>query len=145
MTSRWERSRARLQARADAVTGDTALYPTLATLSGGAQIRLRIEALDAPPGGPQDGNDLGEGANNSHRGHLPAGVSVPAGVTLTTAAGDVYLVVPPIQRDSLGDTLGLSWRGPQGSREPTPGNDPTPTTPPSSTPSVPGWWNEVDP
>lgn len=142
MTGRLDRAATRAQRAADRTASSAAVYPTVATLSTGGQIRLRIEALDAPPG---TGSDLADSPLNSHVAYLPPRVSVPAGVTLTTDAGDVYLVVPPIQRDSLGDTLGLSWRGPQGSREPTPGNDPTPTTPPSTLPSVPGWWNEVDP
>lgn len=144
--TRWERSRARLQARADASVGDTALYPTPATTASGAAFRVRIEALDTPAISV-DGEGLTGSSNNSHMGHLPAGVQLQPGEVITTADSDRYMVVPPVQRSSLGDQVGLSWQGSgaaprpplpaPASPDPTP--DATPATPP---PTSDDWWNE---
>lgn len=142
--SRWERSRARLQARADGSALDTALFPVVATTASGASLRLRIEALK---GQALTVEGHGASANDSHRGHLPPGVQLTPGEVLSTTDGDHYRVVPPIQRDSLGDTVGLSWLG-RGARPPElpPVPNPDPTTPPTSPdPGTPGgsdWWNE---
>lgn len=120
---------------------DARAYPTPAALADGSLLRLRIVALDAPA---MTAEGLSGTTNNSHRAHLPPGVQLQPGDTLSTSTGDQYRVVPPVQRDALGDTLGLSWQG----QELTPAlpgvTDPDPTTPPTETgpPGHSGWWDE---
>lgn len=120
---------------------DARAYPTPAALADGSLLRLRIVALDAPA---MTAEGLSATTNNSHRAHLPPGVQLQPGDTLSTSTGDQYRVVPPVQRDALGDTLGLSWQG----QELTPAlpgvTDPDPTTPPTETgpPGHSGWWDE---
>ncbi|MDL2342566.1 hypothetical protein QOL99_00185 [Deinococcus sp. MIMF12] len=121
---------------------DERAYPQVATI-GTQGFRLRITALDAPALSVSGGNDLQASANNSHRGHLPPGVHLHPGEEITTADGDRYLVVPPVQRDSLGDVVGLSWQGSGAPQTQPPAEDvsapdpaPTPTTGDDS------WWKE---
>lgn len=117
-------------------------YPVQASVGVSPGISLRIEALDSLPTGTVSGNDLAATLNDSHRAYLPPGVHLQPGDVLVTTAGDEYQVVPPVQRDPLGDTLGLSWRGPEAGRTHTPETDPTPATPPLLVPAVPDWWKE---
>lgn len=112
--SRWERSRARLQARADGSALDTALFPTKAATGAGVDIRLRIVANRKAAAGINPGNDLQARAGASHTGHLPPGVTLVPGEILSAEDGTEYQVVHPIEHDSLGDTVGLSWRGTDG-------------------------------
>lgn len=99
---------------------DARAYPTPAALTDGSPLRLRIIALDAA-GLSTGTNDLVAVADNSHRGHLPPGIHLQVGNVLVTSDGDQYAVTAPLQRDLLGDTVGLSWqRG--GQVPPTPGN-----------------------
>lgn len=121
---------------------DARAYPVQATAAG-QSVRLRVQATATLPGGAQSGNDLAESVNDSHRAHLPPGVTLDPGTVISTEGGDEYEVVPPIQRDTLGDTLGLSWRGRTGARSPTPGNDPTPDPGVPVTPhAIDPWWNQ---
>ncbi|MBB5234469.1 hypothetical protein [Deinococcus budaensis] len=132
---------------------DERAYPLVATI-GTVGFRLRISALGAPALSVNGGNDLQATANDSHRGHLPPGVQLQPGEVITTVGGDRYQVVPPVQRDALGDTVGLSWQGsgagaprpplsPPGSPDPTPGPAPTPTPRPDG--SYDPWWDEETP
>lgn len=127
---------------------DERAYPLVATVpaaGGSPQVfKLRIVALDVAALTAQG---LSASANNSHRGFLPPGLTLQPGQSLTTQDGDRYLVVPPVQRDALGDVLGLSWQGQDAPRPPLPdpvSPDPTPEpnpTPPDRDP----WWDEQTP
>lgn len=123
---------------------DERVYPVQATLRSGAQIRLRIVALGGPALSAQG---LSASPNDSHRGHLPPGIQLTPGEVLTTWNGDHYQIVPPVQRDALGDTVGLSWLG-QGALPPelpgVPSPDPTSPVNPADPddPTTDGWWNE---
>lgn len=120
---------------------DERVYPLVATI-GTVGFRLRISALDAPALSVSGGNDLQATANDSHRGHLPPGVQLQPGEVITTGDGDRYQVVPPVQRDALGDTVGLSWQA-SGVAQPQPPADGTggaPTTPAQPAPGDDSWW-----
>lgn len=120
---------------------DERAYPLVAMV-GTQGFRLRIEALDTAAL-TADGQSAT--ANNSHRGSLPPGVTLQPGEVLSTSAGDRYQVVPPVQRDALGDTVGLGWQGPGTERPPLPepGNpDPTPDVPDPGSPGRDPWWDE---
>lgn len=127
---------------------DERAYPAVAGTADGQSIRLRIQALATAALNGGDG--LKVDANNSHRGFLPPGIALQVGDVLTLSGGDQYQVVPPVQRDALGDTLGLSWMGSEVSRTPTEGNDPTPDPPADPEQPAPGqappggydpWWD----
>lgn len=125
---------------------DERAYPQVG-LIGTEGFRLRVEALDTPAL-TTDANGLSAVANNSHRGFTPPGVQLQVGAIIITAEGDQYQVVPPVQRDILGDTLGLSWRGRDMLTEPLPlpsESDPTPDLPSGTAhpkPSKDPWWDE---
>ena len=130
---------------------DERVYPLYAVSAQG-YLRVRIMALDAAAV-TTGSNDLQVISNNSHRGHLPPGVRLDVGEVLTTSEGDQYEVVPPVQRDALGDTVGLSWqRGgaayiPPAAPAPE-HNEPAPSEPtPAPTPAPDinpddRWWKE---
>ncbi|CAM3269028.1 hypothetical protein DESA109040_05910 [Deinococcus saxicola] len=120
---------------------DERAYPLVAMI-GVQGFRLRIKALDAPP---VQATGLTGTPNNSGLAYTPPGVTLQPGDTFTTDAGDRYQVVPPVQRDALGDTVGVSWQGQGAERPPlpTPDNpDPTPDTPDSGSPGRDPWWDE---
>jgi hypothetical protein len=78
----------------------------------GSTIQLRIEALNGPA------EQAGSGAMDvavvnlaSHRGHLPPNLHLNQGDDITTTQGEKFRVMDPIQRDPLGDTVGLSREG----------------------------------
>ena len=127
---------------------DERAYPLYAVSAQG-YFRLRITALDAAAV-TTGSNDLQFISNNSHRGHLPPGVRLDVGEVFTTFEGDQYEVVPPVQRDALGDTVGLSWqRGGATYTPPAPPADPAPGEPaPTPAPAQPesnpddAWWKE---
>lgn len=125
---------------------DERVYPLYAVSAQG-YFRLRIMALDAAAV-TTGSNDLQVISNNSHRGHLPPGVRLDVGEVLTTSEGDQYEVVPPVQRDALGDTVGLSWQrdGAAYTPPPAPSPKPQPGEPaPAPTPDInpdDRWWKE---
>ena len=126
---------------------DERAYPQVG-LIGTEGFRLRVEALDTPAVSADTGS-LSAVANNSHRGFTPPGVQLQVGIIIITAEGDQYQVVPPVQRDILGDTLGLSWQGKNPLPAPLPppsSSDPTPDTSAPAAPSTPTgydpWWDE---
>ncbi|MDV6376243.1 hypothetical protein [Deinococcus arenicola] len=119
---------------------DERAYPLVATV-GAQGFRLRIVALDTAA---LTADGLSARTNNSHRGHLPPGVTLQPGEVLTTSEGDRYMVTPPVERDALGDTVGLSWQGQDTPRPPLPdpvNPDPTPDPNPSP-PNLDPWWDE---
>lgn len=116
---------------------DDRAYPLVATI-GTRGFRLRITALNATAA---TASDLSLDRNDSHRGHLPPGVHLTPGEVITTDTGDQYQVVPPVQRDGLGDVVGLSWQGRAEDRAPSAGNDPTPLPAPSPQPPVPSGYD----
>lgn len=125
---------------------DERAYPLTATI-GAVGFRIRIQARDAAALAVS-GEGLSGTANDSHLGHLPPGVHLQPGEVITTAEGDRYQVVPPVQRDALGDTVGLSWQGQGSGHAPLPepaSGDPTPDVPPAPDAPTPGrdpWWDE---
>lgn len=116
---------------------DERVYPLTATI-GTQGFRLRIEALDTQA---LRATDLSLSSNDSHRGYLPPGVHLQPGEVITIMDGDQYRVVPPVQRDTLGDTVGLSWQARAEDRTPTEGNDPTPLPAPSPQPPAPAGYD----
>lgn len=121
---------------------DARAYPLTAT-AGGAPFLIRIVALSGDALSAAPGNDLAGVAGGSHRALLPPGITLQPTDVITTGAGDQYRVVPPVQRDVLGDTLGLSWLGTETGRTPVPGNDPTPEPQtPVTPPAVDPWWDQ---
>ena len=128
---------------------DERVYPLYAVSAQG-YFRVRIMALDAAAV-TTGSNDLQVISNNSHRGYLPPGVRLDVGEVLTTSEGDQYEVVPPVQRDALGDTVGLSWQRGGAAYTPPPApehNEPAPSEPtPAPTPAPDinpddRWWKE---
>lgn len=87
-------------------------YSDPATVDG-QNIQLRIEALtDSPVRVGSGAQDVSFRPNNSHRAYLPPGTSLVEGQQVhVTSTGITYEVVAPIQRDILGDVVGLSWMG----------------------------------
>jgi len=122
---------------------DARAYPVVAVDKAGKPVRLLIIArtgapITAGPGAQDVRVDLGV----SHTAHTPPGVLLQVGEQLVTSDGDRYTILPPVQRDILGDTLGLSYQ----SREAAPtipvdGADPTPP-PANPADSEDPYWEE---
>ena len=115
----------------------------LAVSKAGQRLRLLILARTGNPItaglGAQDVRaDLGV----SHTAHTPPGVVLQVGDELVTSSGDRYTVLPPVQRDVLGDTLGLSYLGSE--LAPTIPDEGQPDVPPAANPadSDDPWWTE---
>ncbi|WP_412027916.1 hypothetical protein [Deinococcus yunweiensis] len=122
---------------------DGRAYPIPAT-AGGTPFLIRIVALSSDALATVSGNDLAGVGQGSHRALLPPGITLQPTDVITTGAGDQYRVIPPVQRDVLGDTLGLSWLGTATGRTPTPGTDPTPEPQtPVNPPEVDPWWEQT--
>lgn len=117
-------------------------YPDHATRQDGPSIQLRIVARGALPFMPGSGLQDVQGAPvSSHLGFIEPGVKLHGGDVLTIASGDKFTVVPPLQHDLLGDTVGLSWQGDQTVPNLTP--DPTPDAPgkPDAAPGDDSYWH----
>jgi len=122
---------------------DARAYPVLAVSQTGQRLRLLIiartgDAVVPGPGAQDVRADLGL----SHSAHTPPGVLLQVGDELVTSAGDRYAVLPPVQRDLLGDTLGLSYLGSE--LAPTIPEEGQPDVPPAPNPadSDDPWWTQ---
>lgn len=114
-------------------------YSDSLTQSDGTPLRARIVARGALPLTTGPGlQDVQGSPAASHVAFLEPGVRVHGGDTLTLSSGDAFMVVPPIQHDALGDTVGLSWHGDTGGLTPDP--DPTPDAP-GTVPTDDSWWD----
>lgn len=121
---------------------DERVYPQHGTLDNAPSIRLRIVVRGALPFMPGSGLQDVQGAPvSSHVGFIEPGVKLHGGDVLTIASGDRFTVVPPLQHDLLGDTVGLSWQGDQTVPNLTP--DPTPDAPgkPDPVPGDDSYWH----
>ncbi|WP_407540233.1 hypothetical protein Q0M94_02185 [Deinococcus radiomollis] len=121
---------------------DERVYPTHATHVDGPSIRLRIVARGALPFTVGAGLQDVQGAPvSSHVGFVEPGVKLHGGDVLTLDSGDKFTVVPPLQHDLLGDTVGLSWQGDQTVPNLTP--DPTLDAPgkPDPVPGDDSYWH----
>ena len=119
-----------------------AFYPQTVTRTDGPSIRLRIVARGALPFTVGSGLQDVQGAPvSSHVGFVEPGVKLHGGDVLTLDSGDKFTVVPPLQHDLLGDTVGLSWQGDQTVPNLTP--DPTPDAPgkPDPVPGDDSYWH----
>lgn len=91
---------------------DQRVYPQTASVATGGTVRLRIEAMNGSAVQAGSGvMDVAAVGMTSHRGHLPPGTRLEQGDALTTDQGERFRVMDPIQRDILGDTVGLSREG----------------------------------
>ena len=91
---------------------DARVYPQAASVSTGTSVRLRIEAMNGSAVQAGSGAmDVAAVGTTSHRGRLPPGTRLNQGDALTTDQGERFRVMDPIQRDILGDTVGLSREG----------------------------------
>ncbi|AZI45329.1 hypothetical protein EHF33_20685 (plasmid) [Deinococcus psychrotolerans] len=122
---------------------DARAYPVLAVSKAGQRLRLLIIAGRADPLSAGSGaQDVRAELNASHTGHTPPGVVFQVGEQFVTSDGDRYTITPPVQRDVLGDTLGLSYQGSE--LAPTIPDEGQPPAPPAPDPadSEDPWWTE---
>lgn len=122
---------------------DARAYPVLAVSKVGQRLRLLIiartgDAVVPGPGAQDVRADLGL----SHSAHTPPGVMLQVGDELITSNGDRYTVIAPVQRDILGDILGLSYQGSE--LAPTIPDEGQPDVPPAPNPadSDDPWWTQ---
>ncbi|ULH17354.1 hypothetical protein MF271_19380 (plasmid) [Deinococcus sp. KNUC1210] len=120
------------------VVDQDVFYNDRATHNSGPSLKVRIIAKGALPFTVNAGlQDVQGSPEASHMAFVQPGVRLHGGDVLKLDSGDTFTVVPPIQHDLLGDTVGLSWHGddsqplpqpdptppPAGTTEPPPGND----------------------
>ncbi|GGR16761.1 hypothetical protein [Deinococcus ruber] len=118
-------------------------YNDHATHNSGPSLKVRIIAKGALPFTVNAGlQDVQGSPEASHMAFVQPGVRLHGGDVLTLGSGDTFTVVPPIQHDLLGDTVGLSWHGDDS--QPLPQPDPTPPPPGTTEPSPldDSWWKQ---
>jgi len=93
------------------------LYPLTALLEDGSSVRLNVKLARA---GGQNSGASATGLSQfdavaeivyTHRGFTPPGVRLTPGQRFTTNLGERFEVVNPITRNTLGDTVSLSFLG----------------------------------
>jgi hypothetical protein len=121
---------------------DERVYPIHVTRADGPSIRLRIVARGALPFMIGSGLQDVQGAPvSSHVGFVEPGVKLHGGDVLTIDSGDRFVVVPPLQHDLLGDTVGLSWQGDTSVPNLTPDPTPDPVGTPTPLPGDDSYWH----
>jgi hypothetical protein len=121
---------------------DERVYPIHATHPDGPSIHLRIVARGALPFMIGSGLQDVQGAPvSSHVGFVEPGVKLHGGDVLTIDSGDRFVVVPPLQHDLLGDTVGLSWQGDTSVPNLTPDPTPDPVGTPTPLPGDDSYWH----